>query len=466
MFGGTGTTAANLFGVRIKDPAELAADADRRLDLENDVGRNTGVWDKTERDIAEAVIEQGGLPEITLGSGTSRPAVTHVRDGDTVRAALIVGCGQGPEGIGSTGPGRCVLVLDATTGRVIRTFDMTNTDALLALFDANSFTGSPVAFPAGGITPASRAYIGDAVGRIWRMDLRDTNPRNWTMNIAWPPADNPAEAADYELGRAVADRPSVAVRPDGTVVVSFATAGSGEGNAERSYAVSFTDKATIDDDGVSFSVTRNWMLALRDGEYATGAPIVRDEVLYLTTREEVAGDAVCGGVNGRLYGVHYFKPYVTENGDRATYRTSNEASSDAQPALQTANGENRQGHKALSLVLPPGRVAYGLAIARTPSCSPDQPATTAMVLNVAEEPQGRTVAAVGAVQQAQIEVVDNGAIRQSPLDGRIFMEGQGQNLEICLDCTENGAPAQGDVGHAKELPFPTQVVYWGSTFLN
>lgn len=466
MFGGTGRSAANIFGVRIKSPRELADNTDRQLDLDNDVGRADGLWDKTQVDIGESISALGGLPEVTLGSGTSRPAVTHVREGGAVRAALIVGCGQGPEDIGSNGPGRCVLVIDATTGRVIRSFDTSNSPAIQGLFVANSFTGSPVAFPAGGIAPASRAYIGDAAGRIWRMDLRDTNPQQWRIDIAWPPPDDANEADGYELGRAVADRPSVAVRPDGAVVVGFATQADGEGNASRSYAVSFTDKTIIDDDGVSYAVTRNWMLPLRDGEYATGAPIVRDEVLYLTTREENQGIEVCSTVSGRLYGLHYYKPYVDANGDRATYRTSNAASSDAQPALETANGENRQGSKALSIILPPGRVAYGLAIARTPSCSPEQPATTAMVLNLADEPQNRSAAPVGAVQQAQVEVVRNGAVESRPLSGDVFMAGQGQSLEICLDCTADGAPAQGDMGHARELPFPSQVVYWGSTFLN
>lgn len=468
MFGGTGRSAANIFGVRIKSPLDLANNADRQLDLDGDVGRADGLWDKTQDDISESVAALGGNPENTLGSGTSRPAVTHVRDGDAVRAALIVGCGEGDPNAGfvTSGPGRCVLVLEATTGRVIRSFDTTSSAAIRALIPSTSFSGSPVAFPAGGITPASRAYIGDAMGRIWRMDLRDSNPEQWTIEIAWPPANNAAEADGYELGRGVADRPSVAVRPDGAVVVGFATQADGEGDASRSYAVSFTDKAIIDDDGVNYAVTRNWMLPLRDNEYATGAPVVRDEVFYLTTREESDDVAVCSTINGRLYGLHYYKPYVDSNGDRATYRTSDTASSDALPALETTNEENRQGHKALSLVLPPGRVAYGLAIARTPSCSPDQPATTAMVLNVADRPPNREVAAVGAVEQAQVEVVRNGVVQAEQLDGNIFMAGQGQTLEICLDCTADGAPAQGDMGHAQELPFPSQVVYWGSTFLN
>jgi hypothetical protein len=467
MFGSAGTAAANLFGVHLADALNLAEQPDRALKLRDDVGLD-GVWDVTAEGLAP-VLERAGSPaEVTLGAGTSRPAITHVRNQQKIQAAVVVGCGMGPppQGFASGGPGHCALVLDATTGELIHRFDAVNTPDMMALLaippGPSSLSGSPVVFPSGGITPASRAYIGDAMGRIWRMDLRDTNPGNWTMSVAWPPAQYDGA---YQLGRAVVDRPSIAVRPDGAVVVSFVTDRTGEGNLDRAYAVSFTDKAAIGQNGVEYTVTPNWEIPLRTGEYGTGAPVVRDEVLYFTTRQDSNAGA-CGAVTGRIYGVDYYRPYVNSDGDPDTYLTEGDQPANARPALQVAEGAAIEGHKGLSIVLPPGRVSYGLAIARTPSCSPEAPATTTMVLNVADAPPQTRVAPVGAVDQAQIEVVLPGGIAAQALQGNIFMQPQGNTLAICLDCTPDGAPAQGALGHSQELPFPTQVVYWGSTFLN
>ena len=461
LFGGAGREGANLFGVRLSAARSLTADPDRPLDLANDVGAD-GAWDKDAEDLASPV-----LPEMTLGAAVSRPAVTHVREGNAIRAAVVVGCGKGPEG-GSTAPGRCVLVLEATTGRVIRRFDLNEDGAQFGRAgEVNSFTGSPVVYPAGGIVPASRAYIGDAVGRVWRMDMRDINPNRWSIDVAWPPIGaNANEAGDYVLGRAIVDRPSVALREDGALVVTFATDASGEIDADRtSFAVSFTDRAVIDDDGITYVVTRNWLLPFSDGEYATGSPVVRDETAYITTRQSTAAAAGCGAIRGRLYGVHYYKPFVDANGAEATFRGADGKVTNARPALSQLDDDGPTGQAALSVILPPGRVAYGLAIARTPSCAADAGATTSIVLNLADEQAGAAAAPVGAVAQAKVEVVQGGNVVERPLDGAIFMKGGDVAFEICLDCDTQGRPAQGNVDNAAP-PFPTQVVYWGSTFLN
>lgn len=458
LFGGSGSESANVFGVRMDAARALSNDPDRLLNLEEDIG-DDGAWDKSARDLGNPA-----LPELTLGAAVSRPALTHVREDDAVRAAVIMGCGKG-EDAGSTAPGRCVLVLEATTGRVIRRFDLFEDAQIGAVGDVHSFTGSPVAYPAGGIAPASRAYIGDAVGRIWRIDMRDLDPNNWSIGVAWPPQDAD-EAGDYVIGRAIVDRPSIALRPDGALVVTFATDRAGEVDADRtSFAVSFTDRAVIDDDGVTYQVTRNWLLPFSDGEYATGSPVVRDGTTYITTRQSTVVAAGCGAVRGRLYGVHYYKKYVNAQGAEATFRGADGKLTDARPSLAQFDDNGPAGQSALSIILPPGRVAYGLAIARTPSCSDEAGATTNIVLNLADEQPGAAAAAVGAVAEAKVEVVQGGNVVERPLNGAVFMRGGGVSLEICIDCDKTGRPAQGLADNAPP-PFPTQVVYWGSTFLN
>lgn len=459
LVGTSGRSSANIFGLRLSSARALLADPDRALDLDSDVGEG-GVWDKGADDLQSEV-----LPELTLAGASSRPTLTHVRDGARIRAAIIVGCGEGESDPVPSSAGRCILILDATNGEVIRRFDV-GADANIGGEMLYSMTGSPVVYPAGGIAPASRAYIGDAGGQIWRLDLRDTDPDNWQIAVAWPPQDA-EQRGEYRKGRAVVDRPSLALREDGGLVVTFATDRTGEIEDDqlRAYAVSFTDRAVIGDDAVTYQVTRNWLLPFNDGEYATGAPIIRDGIVFFTTREGELDEVACGDIRGRLYGVDYYKRFVDEDGDPASFTGADGQSVEALPALSQFDQDGPTGQRALSIILPPGMVAYGMAIALTPSCADEVGGTTDLILNVADETVGARAQGDAAVNQAKVEVVQNGSVDERPLNGGVFMQSTGVSLQVCLDCTADGQPAQGATANP-EPPFPSQVVYWGSTFLN
>src|SRR5262249_43394673 len=43
--------------------------------------------------------------------------------------------------------------------------------------------GQPVAYPAQTGQIADRIFVGDAEGRVWRVDVSDPDPSNWTMNV-------------------------------------------------------------------------------------------------------------------------------------------------------------------------------------------------------------------------------------------------------------------------------------------
>ncbi|MEZ4471146.1 MAG: PilC/PilY family type IV pilus protein [bacterium] len=462
-----GTGGANYFGVNMTKAMGLARDLDRPLDADQDFGRGA-IWDTLSDDIANA-----NIPPPPMGLAVSRPVLTHVRVRDQIKAAVIAGCGddtfEGTAGLAmSDGAGRCVMVLDATTGALIRKFGFLDNFAM-----TYPFTGSPVAYPADGVAPADRAYIGDRQGRLWRMDLRAADPADWTIEIAFPlivqGQVDPDQAIGYELGREVVDRPSLSLRADGGLVVVF---GTGErsvaGGTGRSFMVSFTDRPRVDADGdVAFEVTPNWVMPLGNNERATGATIVRSETAYFTTRQAVEGDG-CAEAVGRLYGIHSYFRYTDADGAPDTFQASDGRDLDVVPALTQfgANGEPL-GQKGLSIILPEGRVAYGLAITRTPSCVDGQAASTDLILNLADESAGGQAGIQGeaAANSSKLEVVENDAVRELPLRGRVFARGQGVEFDLCLDCKPDGTVAVGATGGSL-TPFPTEVMYWGSTFLN
>lgn len=467
LVGGAGEGGANLFGVNVTRIGALANDLNRELDPAADIGVG-GMWDTLPDDLANAQV-----PPPALGLAVSRPVLTHVRVNDQVRAAVIAGCGDDPfEASGalpqSDGPGRCVVVLDASTGAVIRKFSFRDDFAM-----NYPFTGSPVVYPAGSIAPASQAYVGDRAGRLWRIDLRNADPASWSLSIAWPPLQggevDEDKAGGYELGREIVDRPSLSLRPDGGLVVIF---GTGErailGGTPKSYVVSFTDRAAVDADGdVSFQVDKNWVMEQAADERMTGPAIVRSETAYFTTREQVQNQG-CAAARGRLYGVHAYFPYVNADGEPSTFQASGGRRLAVLPGLTQFGGDGEPlGQKALSIILPPGRVAHGLAITRTPSCVEGEAASTDLILNLSDESGGGQAGIQGEAggRASKVEVVENEAVREQPLQGRVFARGQGVELDICLDCKPDGSAAPGVAG-SERAPFPTEVMYWGSTFLN
>ena len=96
-------------------------------------------------------------------------------------------------------------------------------------------TGTPVVYPSGVGVVAQAAYIGDADGTMWRFDLSDPNPRNWTgaifadaysqkadgaSNDVYPTTSTDFNALDSE---AISIEPQLALDPSANLVMDFAT---------------------------------------------------------------------------------------------------------------------------------------------------------------------------------------------------------------------------------------------------
>lgn len=456
LVGGTGRGGRNLFGIDITNLDQIVGvgndDVPVRLNTLFDQASadRPYTWDVTHEDVPK------------LGMTVSRPLLTHVRVNGEIRATVIAGCGDDgdPAPVADVNAvGRCVLVLDAVTGHVIRRLETAGGNGATAM--DRPMTGWPVAFPFGDLTPAERAYIGDKDGRLWRVDLRDPNPLNWQVAAIWPTADLAANLG-YAAGRPIVGRPSVSLRDDGRVVVVFATGGSEvTGNdADRSHVVSLTDDAVIDAFGnVTFRPVANWVLPLRPSEIGTGSPIVADGVAYFTTVQPFQD--VCASAQGRLYGVDYVRTFQNAEGAAATFELGGRQVN-VKPMLPRYENGVRSQTGALSLLLPPGRVAYGAALITTPSCDGDDAARTEVVLNLADESRGAT----GRLNtnKMKIETVDQGQVQPRDIQGRMAPPGvNGQDLSICLDCALNGdaAPRTDTLG-----PFPSVVTSWGSTFID
>ncbi len=79
-------------------------------------------------------------------------------------------------------------------------------------------TGEPVAFPSDVGSVADRIFVGDQDGTLWKVDVSNKSPDQWTMSLFWgrvPGGSDPLQtqsrmeqrAADRDPSGAVGGRP-------------------------------------------------------------------------------------------------------------------------------------------------------------------------------------------------------------------------------------------------------------------
>jgi type IV pilus assembly protein PilY1 len=96
---------------------------------------------------------------------------------------------MGGQHCASTGPG-CPLPdlsdhpLDDSGDSILNSDVLLPNDGDVGFFDS-PITSPPMVYPAGASKVAARAYVGDADGTVWRVNLSDPNPKNWTARIAF-----------------------------------------------------------------------------------------------------------------------------------------------------------------------------------------------------------------------------------------------------------------------------------------
>ncbi len=450
VVGTMGPGGRNIFGVDLSEAHRFLTDnPDRNLKADDVPSWNLVNTGNTELARVTAFTDETGTVE-NLGRAVSRPFLTYAGIVENfeprVVPVAVIGCGEGNSGR----VGQCVAVINAVTGQVLKVFNPPEMDAPMV--------GSPVGYPNGGLATAQLIYIGDAKGRMWRLDLRETNPIFWSASIAWPIADDQPDPGliipgEYQLGRAITGRPALSRAPDGKPIVVFGTSGDVTGNNDRNFVVSFTDELTADEQGqLVYKAKKNWVFPLRQDESVTVNPVVRASIAYFTTLQQVPA-GVCDRPSGRLYAMHYsrtIESYESEDGRILDVDPGF-------PILRTETGQ--QVTDALALRLPAGTVPFGMTIVNSPSCLEAEEATAEVILNVASSSSGGG----GDAGKTEIER-KSGQDADSPLDAETIKDANSLisvSLQGELPAGDNGDASKGDLA----APFPRRVLYWGSSFV-
>jgi outer membrane protein assembly factor BamB len=222
-----------------------------------------------------------------------------------------------------TNIGSVVYAVDLETGILLHQF---------AISDARGFASTPVGY---AIAPAitTRVFVGDILGRLYRLDLQSSDPAQWTINLFYNlfPINN-------ETPMPIMHAPSLALNERGEVVLFGGTGDTENINFVTGFdkVYSLREKLTLSGSQIDkVEAIPNYVARLNKvltnehtsnqpgpevtiqspkGERITGSPIIHNSTAYFTTYTPTTELPVCG-IPGysRVYGIHFNDQCRTAN---------------------------------------------------------------------------------------------------------------------------------------------------------
>jgi type IV pilus assembly protein PilY1 len=239
-------------------------------------------------------------------------------------------------------PGRSVSVVRLDTGEVLRVF-MRKADtggfANDTLLNANPtriidtpldspMTGTPAVYPSDVGADATKVFISDQDGTIWKFDLSAPDPSNWTgklfLDLYNQTADTNAAATSWNDGQPVSVPLVTSLDPQGEVVIHAATGTLDQFDTSGlNYVYSITEKVQTQGSVASLRASVNWYMnsplglvpgVMSPGERVSGPMTVFDGALYFMTYDATASGSSCQPGMAHLYGLDYVTAVAPQSG--------------------------------------------------------------------------------------------------------------------------------------------------------
>lgn len=271
-------------------------------------------------------------------------------------------------------PGRSLTVVRLDNGEILRHFvrseeapGVLSAVTTKAAFDS-PVTGTPVVFPNVLGTPAQKAFVGDADGTIWRLDVTDKNPSNWTVKLfhdAVTLTGSPSQQAQADASQPISVPIVLSTDPTGDPVLHVAT-----GDQENMVAVTGLKNWVVSVSEKAAKPQVNWTLTLDDSERVTGPMAVFDRTLYMATylpKVPATGQCNQPGVP-YLWGMDYLLPEGTTTAAGGLKRwcdTTSAGLSNVDSGSGTCTGTVSQKQQVVGLYT----VIPGVAVQQSLACS-------------------------------------------------------------------------------------------------
>jgi type IV pilus assembly protein PilY1 len=196
--------------------------------------------------------------------------------------------------------GRSLAWIDIATGTRLERFDHTLFDAPLA--------GGVSLFPGDVGQVATRAFVTDQEGVVWRIDFSSPSPMQWRADPFYDLFNDPRPGE--QLGGSAFHPPVLSTDLAGNVVVMQATGDIDQlDSAAYNRIASVTEKLTCNTLGAKcFETELNWEVRLALGEQVTGPMELFDGNLYFATFTALTDPSnACTYGTTRLWGVDYLQ---------------------------------------------------------------------------------------------------------------------------------------------------------------
>lgn len=249
-----------------------------------------------------------------LGQTWSNPQFGKIRYGNSTKIVCIFGGGYDESNdhkkkTSEDKKGRAVYIVDLLTGEQIWRWDYGRDSNMKSCIPSDV---SRVDLNGDGII--DRLYVGDLGGRLWRFDLKGSDPKNWAGRITF----NSNHSFIGSSKRKIFRRPEITIEKEGYTVVFFGTGDSenllDKTETDRFYAIIDKGKDnTLTEEHLadltkSFGTNENlgnkegWFINLvNPGEKVLSSPVIAFGVIYFATftpSKDIEGIS-------RLYALNY-----------------------------------------------------------------------------------------------------------------------------------------------------------------
>jgi type IV pilus assembly protein PilY1 len=337
---------------------------------------------KGAREIGVAILPGGQDTGPTAGLSCARALKTSdSAPVNAYQARTAVRC-WGTSNAANPVVGRSLSVVRLDTGEVLRVFmriaDVANfpQDTLnLAkrIIDTpldSPVTGVPVVYPSDVGTDATKVFVGDADGTLWRFDLSSSDPSQWFGELYLDLYNKVADvsATSWGDGQPIQLAPVISLDPQGSVVLNVATGTQDAFDSTGVYYV-YSISEMVQSSPAKLRASVNWWLdpstmTAQPGERVSGPMTVFDGVFYFATYAAAPpGSQSCTSGDARLWGLNFVKP-----------KDSNVLSKGGDPVLLPPTG---QPPSPIPEFVQPdlidttlrGVVIPGVSIKATPACA-------------------------------------------------------------------------------------------------
>jgi type IV pilus assembly protein PilY1 len=181
-------------------------------------------------------------------------------------------------------------------------------------------TGTPIVYPGDVGTDATKVFVGDADGTVWRFDLSSPDPTQWVGELYLDLYNSTVDTGStaWSDGQQLEVTPVVSLDTAGELVMNIAT-GTTEtyNNSGLEYVYSVTEKVQVQGTTSKLRAFVNWWLGpptFQAGERVSGPMTVFNGTLYFSTYAAAPpGTAVCAGGLARLWGRDFVTPDQTSD---------------------------------------------------------------------------------------------------------------------------------------------------------